>query len=65
MKTKVTVHFNGAYFEHLFSIDKTSFMKIWNNHILAIGYFELDNDEGKTIIINPSNCGMVEIEEIN
>ena len=65
MRTKVTAHLNGAYVDHLFDMDKVTFMQKWNNHIAGIGYFEHVNTNGVTVIINPSNCALIEIEEVS
>lgn len=64
MKTIVSVYFNGAYFSHEFDMNIKEFMLKWNNQINAVGFFTHSNNVGKTIIINPSNCGMIEIDEL-
>ncbi|RST57644.1 hypothetical protein D5F11_021530 [Siminovitchia terrae] len=63
----VSVHvmFNGASMYYEFENDIEGFMKRWNNHMPAVGFFTGEDKDGKKVIINPSNCGTIEIREIN
>ncbi len=63
-KTMVAVHFNGATNYYYFLEDKESFLKRWNNHIPAVGYFKSRDENGNEIIINPSQCGGIEMVEV-
>lgn len=62
MKTCVDIILNGASFTYYFSMSKKDFMKRWNNNTPVIGYISLEDITGKTVIINPSNCSVVEIK---
>lgn len=64
MKTIVKVYINGDYFSHIFNMPMKEFMQKWNNQIKGIGHFTHSDNQGKTIIINPSNCGMIEIDSL-
>lgn len=63
-KVEVIVYFNGAYNYYYFLMDIESFMKRWHNHLNIAGYFEGNDQEGRYIVINPSNCGTIEIKEV-
>jgi hypothetical protein len=65
LKTMVTIHFNnGITTECSFDLDIKTFNEKWDNHIAGIGYFTHTDDEGSRVIINPSQCGFIHIEEI-
>ena len=68
--TEVKVNFNGAIMKYLFAIEKNEFIKIWDNHIGGIGHFQFPGYvehihpfDQALIIINPSQCGSIEICE--
>ena len=61
----VSVHviFNGASIHYEFFEDLETFMRRWNNQLAGAGYFTSKDTDGKLVIINPSNCGTIEIVE--
>ena len=68
--TEVNVNFNGATMKYLFMVEKDEFIKTWDNHIGGIGHFQfpgyvdfIDENHETLIIINPSQCGSIEIHE--
>ena len=63
-KVEVSVYFNGACNYYRFLMDKDTFMESWNNHLLNIGYYSANDEKGRHVIINPSNCVAIEILEI-
>ena len=64
MKTCVYIMFNGADKTIYFPMDKKTFMSRWDNHVIGCGYLTMDDEEGNTVVINPSNCGVVDISEV-
>jgi hypothetical protein len=65
MRTQLTIRFNnGVTTECVFNLNINKFHEKWRNHILGVGYFTNIDDDGETIIINPSQCGLIHIEEI-
>jgi hypothetical protein len=60
VKTSVYICFNGAAFDYVFDAPLDIFIKSWNNQINGCGYFVGYDINQKYIIINPSNCGLVE-----
>lgn len=63
VKTSVGVIFDGTLITYIFNKPKEEFLKLWKNHICAVGYISLDDENGNHVIINPTNCGIVEIKE--
>ncbi|WP_107838648.1 hypothetical protein [Metasolibacillus meyeri] len=63
-KVQVSVHFNGASNYYYFPMDKETFMKQWNNQIAGIGFYSADDEKGCFIVINPTNCGAIEVLEV-
>lgn len=61
--TRVTAHINGDTHYYYFALSKEGFMSMWNNQIPGCGYYTGRDEDGKIVIINPSNCGAIEIEE--
>jgi len=61
----VDIMFNGATFSYKFDMSLESFIKIWDNHNAGVGYFTGEDVDRKTIIINPSHCGAIEMREVS
>lgn len=61
--TRVAVHNPMFEVYHSFSHTKDEFLKLFNNHLTAVGYYSGNTTDGKTVIINPSQCALIEIEE--
>lgn len=62
-KTALQIYFNGLELCYQFPIEKETFMKHWNNQIDGAGYFKGEDESGQCVIINPSQCGVIEIYE--
>jgi hypothetical protein len=63
-KTLVFVQFNGWSQEFYFKIPYKEFHKHWTNQIVGVGYVSLFDENGKFVIINPSQCGYITIENV-
>ena len=63
-KTEVTVLIGNETYCYRFPLDKETFLEYWHNHLPAVGYFTGKDDSGNEIIINPTNCGVIEITEV-
>lgn len=63
-QTEVIVRLNNETYYYRFPIDKETFLKYWHNHLPAVGYFTGKDDSGNEVIINPTNCGVIEITEV-
>lgn len=60
MKTSVYICLNGAAFDYVFDTPIDKFIKHWDNQIHGCGFFSGYDVNRKLIIINPSNCGVIE-----
>jgi hypothetical protein len=63
LKTKVAVHFNGASNFYRFAINKETFMRDWESQIFNLGFYSATDEKGVYVVINPSQCGGIEITE--
>lgn len=63
MKTTIRISFNDFDINHTFDMDLETTIQKWNNHITAVGYFSNRDEKGRFVVINPSNCGIIEIRE--
>lgn len=63
MKTTIYITFNGADNNYTFNMDLETTIKKFNNHITAVGFFSAHDEKGRFVVINPSNCGIIEIRE--
>lgn len=61
MNTLVYVMFNGGASENIFDIPLKEFKEMWDTQIRATGYFEGVNRDGNRVVINPSQCPVIEI----
>jgi len=61
IKIKVT----NPYYDKTYTINKEldKFKKMFQNHILAVGYVEFEDVNGTLITISPDNFASVEIYE--
>jgi len=61
IKIKVT----NPYYDKTYTINKelAKFKKMFQNHILAVGYVEFEDVNGTLITISPDNFASVEIYE--
>lgn len=64
MKTQVFVFFNGLTRTYKFDIPLESFLQHWENHMAGQGYFTGIDINGSIVNINPSDCPIVEIAEM-
>jgi hypothetical protein len=60
MRTNVYICFNGGSFDYVFNTTISEFVKTWNNQVNGCGFFSGFDAENKFIVINPSNCGLIE-----
>lgn len=62
--TRVTINnpMCGVHFD--FECTKSDFMDRFENQLAGVGYFIDKTIEGKTLVINPSNCSFIEIDEV-
>lgn len=62
---KVEVMFNGASNLYEFDMEHERFMEKWGHNINEVGYFQAYEKTGHWIVINPSQCGTIDIWEWN
>lgn len=58
----VKVVFNGGYDNYQFDRGFDEFVSDWSSQVKEFGFFKGLDVNGNIIVINPSNCGTVEIQ---
>lgn len=62
--TRVTIHNPMCEVLYDFRYEKVEFMIRFNNQLAGQGYYIDNTIDGKTLVINPSNCSFIEIKEV-
>jgi hypothetical protein len=63
MKTHVHVGFSCFSHEFIFDMDIEEFDQKWKKQLAGVGYFSCLDANFQLVIINPSNCGIIKINE--
>lgn len=63
-KTEVIVRIGNETYYYCFPLNKEVFLRRWDKQLAGAGYFAGIDDSGNEIVINPSQCGIVEITEV-